>query len=101
MAQGARLLADDGLWIDADNNLHRPSEAPALIELRGIGLLRADMSDAAVLALIVDLSRSEPDRLPPRRLAAAPGGPVPLILGRGHPFLAPALCHYLIHGREA
>lgn len=101
MALGARLVADDGLWIGTDNTLQRSKNGPAMIEARGLGLLRADPVDAAPLALIVDLSRPETERLPPWRQATAPGGPVPLILGSDHPFLAPALTQYLIHGREA
>jgi len=99
LAMGGRLVADDGVWLTADNRLQRPEAAPKLIEARGIGLLYAEAQDSAPLRLIVDLSRKESDRLPPRRLAAAPGGPVPLILGKDHPFLGVAICHYLKHGR--
>lgn len=99
MALGAALVADDGIWLTGDNVLQRPQGAPGLIEARGVGLLKARPLDTAPLTLIVDLSRTEPDRLPPRREAAAPGGPVPLILGKDHPFLAAAISHYLTHGR--
>jgi HPr kinase/phosphorylase len=99
MALGARLIADDGVWITGAASVRRPDGAPQLIEARGIGLLHADPLDEAPLALIVDLSRSEPERLPPRREAAVPGATVALILGRGHPFLAAAVCQYLRHGR--
>ena len=101
MALGAALVSDDGVWLTRDNALQRPSGAPRLVEARGIGLLRARALDTAPLALIVDLSRTEPDRLPPRREAAAPGGPVPLILGKDHPFLAAGIGQYLTHGRGA
>lgn len=99
MALGAGLVCDDGLWLGPDDRIRRPEGVPALIEARGIGLLGAVSLAEAPLMLAVDLSRDESCRLPPRRMAAAPGGPVPLILGRGHLFLAPAICQYLRHGR--
>jgi HPr kinase/phosphorylase len=99
MALGARLVSDDGLWLDASNLMIRPDTAPDMIEARGIGLLQVRPVATAPLSIIVDLDRAEPDRLPPWRETAAPGGPVALILGRGHPCLAAALCQYLTHGR--
>ncbi len=99
LALGGDLISDDGVWLDRDNRLIRPERAPALIEARGVGLLHARTVPAAALAVVVDLARSEPERLPPRREVAAPGGPVPLILGKGHPFLAAVLHHFLQHGR--
>ena len=99
MALGAQLVADDGVWLSPDNGLERPDTAPRMIEARGFGLLMVDPVQAATLSLVVDLSRSEPDRLPPHRTAEAPGGPVPLILGKDHPFLAAAICQYLKEGR--
>lgn len=99
MALGASLVADDGVLMTEDGKVTRPKGAPRLIEARGIGLLHTKPMKTAPLSLIVDLSRAEPDRLPPRRLAAMPGGPVPLILGKDHPFLAAAICQYLKQGR--
>ena len=99
MALGARLVSDDGLWLDAGNIMIRPDTAPDMIEARGIGLLHARPVARAPLSCVVDLDRTEPDRLPPWRETAAPGGPVPLILGRDHPCLAAALYQYLTHGR--
>lgn len=99
MALGADLVADDGVLLTDDGRVTRPSGAPRLIEARGLGLLNADPLDSAALMLIVDLTRPEPDRLPPRRIAATPSGPVPLILGKDHPFLAAAICQYLKDGR--
>lgn len=99
MALGARLVSDDGLWVDATNNMIRPDTAPDMIEARGIGLLHARPVATAPLSAVVDLDRVEPDRLPPWRETTAPGGPVPLILGRDHPCLAAALCQYLAYGR--
>lgn len=103
MALGAELIADDGLWLsDADDPpmLHRPAQSPDLIEARGIGLIGpCPARSTAPLALIVDLDRSEPDRLPPRRLVAIGDSLRPLILGAGHHTLAPALFLMARHGR--
>ena len=99
MALGARLVSDDGLWLSATNQMIRPDTAPDMIEARGIGLLHALPVARAPLSAVVDLDRVEPDRLPPWRETAAPGGTVPLILGRDHPCLAAALCQYLVYGR--
>jgi len=101
MGLGAGLICDDGLILSDDMRIARPEGAPPLIEARGVGLLRADPGAGATLALRVDLSRAEPERLPPRRLAAVPAGAVPLILGAGHPCLAPAITQYLHYGRDA
>ncbi len=99
MARGATLVADDGVWLTADTLMERPDTAPRMIEARGIGLLNATTLQSAPLTLVVDLSRTEPDRLPPPRTVEAPGGTVPLILGKDHPFLAAAICQYLTQGR--
>ncbi|MGI3186392.1 HPr kinase/phosphorylase [Nioella aestuarii] len=99
MALGAALVSDDGAYLTDEGRVERPTDAPRLIEARGLGLLHADPLDSAPLSLIVDLGRAEPDRLPPRRVATAPGGLVPLILGKDHPFLAAAICQYLKHRR--
>ena len=71
----------------------------AMIEARGIGVLRVAPVAGAALIAVVDLDREEPDRLPPWRMTDAPGGPAALIRGRAHPCLGPALCQYLAQGR--
>jgi HPr kinase/phosphorylase len=99
MALGGRLIADDGVWVE-DARLQRPEAAPALIEARGIGLLHAGpICQGAPLALVVDLSRAEPARLPEPKLSTIHGRKVALILAAGRTTLAPALCHLLRYGR--
>lgn len=99
MAFGAELISDDGVWLDA-MQLQRPVTAPAMIEARGVGLLNAGpMRATAPLFLVVDLSRAEPDRLPPRRIATAHDQKVELILAAGQTTLAPTLLHLLRYGR--
>lgn len=101
LALGASLIADDGIWLDMSPPLlRRPPQARDLIEARGIGLLRAGATvERAGLALVVDLDRAEPHRLPPRRYVATAGTLHPLILGAGHNTLAPALALMVRHGR--
>ncbi|QXT39697.1 HPr kinase/phosphorylase [Gymnodinialimonas ceratoperidinii] len=99
MSLGARLIADDGVWVEAAR-LQRPEAAPTLIEARGIGLLHAGpLCQSAPLALVVDLSRPEPARLPERRWGTIHGRKVELILAAGRTTLAPALCQLLRYGR--
>lgn len=101
MALGAKLTSDDGVWLD-QMQLHRPKTAPPLIEARGIGLLKAGpLCETAALQLVVDLSRPEPDRLPPNRKIIVAGAEVELILAAGQQTLAPALLHLLRFGRIA
>lgn len=99
LAHGAELISDDGVWLEADHLL-RPDSAPPLIEARGVGLLNAGpIVPSAPLFLVVDLSRAEPDRLPPRRMVSAQTRKVELILAAGQTTLAPTLLHLLRCGR--
>lgn len=103
MAHGAQLISDDGVWAAPTATgpvLRRPDSAPPLIEARGLGLLNAGpITPEAPLSLIVDLDRSEPDRLPPRRIVAFGTATIEVILGAELPIAAPALLHMLRHGR--
>jgi len=103
VALGAALIADDGLWLTVTQDpprLVRPDQSPDLIEARGVGLIRVgSISGRAPLNLVVDLDRTEPHRLPPRRLVAVGKMQCPLILGVGQPTLAPALMLMARHGR--
>ncbi|THH35036.1 serine kinase [Aliishimia ponticola] len=69
MAFGAALISDDLVTLDAQGGgimLKRPETAPddCGIEARGLGILRADWTDAAPLSLIVDMGTGETARLP-------------------------------------
>jgi HPr kinase/phosphorylase len=66
MALGARLVADDQTEFYREGAQLRASAPPALsglLEMRGMGLLRADPVTALVRA-VVDLDQLERDRLP-------------------------------------
>jgi HPr kinase/phosphorylase len=99
LAHGASLISDDAIWLETAQ-LIRPDSAPPFIEARGIGLLNAGpFAATAPLSFVVDLSRTEPHRLPPRRIATAQGQNMPLILGAGQMTLAPAILHLVLHGK--
>lgn len=103
MGHGALLVADDqvdvqrcGAGVVADC----PPAIAGRIEARGVGILRAHPAGPVQLALIVDLDRAEPDRLPPHRLQDVLGVALPLVWGQGRDHLAPVLLQYLLAGRH-
>jgi HPr kinase/phosphorylase len=103
MALGAQLVADDRVILTLQNStLHATCPAPlrGMIEARGLGLLNADPLDSAAIALAVDLSQTEPDRLPPQREVDYLGRTVALVLGSDQPHFPAALMLYLRSGRR-
>lgn len=103
MALGAQLVADDRVILTLQNSaLWATCPAPlrGMIEARGLGLLNADPLDSAAIALAVDLSQSEPDRLPPQREVVYLGRTVALVLGSDRPHFPAALMLYLRSGRR-
>ncbi|MCC6006469.1 MAG: serine kinase [Rhodobacteraceae bacterium] len=100
---GASLVGDDRIGLrpvdDGPLMMEPVGRLRGLIEVRGVGLLRAPVAGAAPLTLAVDLSQMEPDRLPPWRFVLFCGRPVPLIRGAKHPNLAGAIRLWLTHGR--
>lgn len=104
LARGGRLVADDRTALDPgpDGPVAR-CPAPALrglIEARGIGLLRAEVQETALLTLVVDLGQDETERLPPRRSLTILGFDLPLVLRPQNAHLADALALYLRGGRQ-
>ncbi len=102
---GAALVADDRtrLTVVGDELLATcPNpDLHGLIEVRGIGVLRAPSAPDAVIRLVVDLGQPETDRLPPRRGVTILGVPLPLVLHPQNDHLPEALMLYLRHGRQA
>lgn len=99
---GANLIADDQTVLTCDGSkvqMSRPPSLPAGLELRGIGIVGCPMVETAPLVLVVDLSRMEPDRIPPKREYALLGLKFPLIYGAGLDGLAQSLYLYMNHGR--
>lgn len=99
MALGADLIGDDAVTLlpdGADWQLSPASDAPPLIEARGIGLLPAGPEALpAPLVLVVDLGQAEALRLPPLRHAALGGRKFPLILGPYQPSMVFAVMQIL------
>lgn len=105
MALGAGLVADDRVVLSCEPEgvpmAHAPDALRGLIEARGVGLLRADPVDAAVVVLVVDLGTVETERLPPERTIDILGHEVPLVQKVESPHFAPAILQYLKAGRSA
>lgn len=104
MALGARLVADDGVILrrDGDRLLARaPDAIRGLIEARGVGLLRADPIDDVPVALVVDMGRTETERLPPRRTTEIEGITLPVLHKVASHHFTAAVRQYLAGGRDA
>jgi len=80
MAEGAMLVADDRVVLDAADGRVRasaPSSLAGLIELRGVGIVRRPFLASAPLALVVDLVAPETvERMPEPAIALLAGHPV-------------------------
>lgn len=104
LAFGALLVSDDRTAVTAEGGdlvARCPSDAiRGLIEARGVGLLRAPTVPQAPVALVVDLGREEPDRLPPQRNTTLCGLTLPLVLRPRNDHLAESLLLYLAQGRQ-
>lgn len=101
IGQGAVLIADDQVELTRRDDAviaAAPAAIAGLIEARGVGLIRAPWA-AAPLALVVDLGRAEPDRLPPFRHTSVMDMRLPLVLGPLTAHLSAAICLLLRGGR--
>lgn len=114
LAFGADLISDDivqavrrGQQPPAEGatdpvvDLEPPAGCQIRIEARGMGVLAAPLSTGARLGLVVDLSRAETERLPPRRSKLILDVQIPLVLATGKPGFAAALALYLRYGRQS
>lgn len=107
---GAILVADDqveltlgdgGLWGSA------PAKIAGLIEARGIGIVRLPFEKRARVALAVELTDGEPERMPERRWYQPPqtfrarGGAlrIPLVTLDGHAVATPAKIRAALVGK--
>ena len=103
MAYGAKLIADDRVILrTAENHIvaSAPDAIDGLIEARGIGLLQANTAKEATIKLVIDLDRSEKDRLPPIRYTMLMGQLLPLLYKVGTPHFPAAVMQYLACGRQ-
>ncbi|TNC74077.1 HPr kinase/phosphorylase [Rubellimicrobium roseum] len=102
MAGGCRLVADDRTELRAEDGrlLARcPPAIRGLIEARGVGLLAARSLEEAPVRLIVDLDRTETERLPPWRGEAVLGVTLPCLHKPATGHFAAAVLQYLKAGR--
>ncbi|MEX5728429.1 HPr kinase/phosphorylase [Rhodovulum iodosum] len=102
MALGAGLVADDRTLLRPDGPgviASAPPRLAGLIEARFVGLLNADAAPPAPVALAIDLSRDETERLPPRRSLTLCGRSVPLLRRVAQPYFPAAIVQYLTAGR--
>lgn len=103
MAMGAVLVADDKTQLKADEIgvlADAPDTISGLIEARGVGVL-AVQSCVARVVLVVDLSKVEPDRLPPMRRYNLLGHSLPLLHKVEAAHFPAAILQYLKGGRSA
>lgn len=103
MAMGCALVADDRTALSAEGGAviaRCPPAISGLIEARGVGLLLAEPAAEARLVAVLDLDRSETDRLPVHRDITLLGIPVPLLHNPTRGIKASALLQYLKCGRK-
>jgi len=104
MALGADLVADDQTLLRPEAGkliAAAPPPIAGLIEARFLGLLNAPYLAEADVALVVDLSCEETERLPPHREIALAGISCALVYSFAAPHLPASLMCWLAHGRRA
>ena len=99
LALGARLISDDQTEVFAAGEglgLRCPSPAiRGLIEARGLGLLRVQPQDVAVLSLVIDMGCETAERLPNPNQITICHTKLPLVLRTRNGHLAEALLLWL------
>jgi HPr kinase/phosphorylase len=104
IAVGAELVADDQTMLslqDGQVMARCPPVLAGLIEARGVGLLQVPHRPQAVVSLVVDLDRTETERLPEYRQITLLGQPLSLVHGSNTAHFPSALKHYALYGRRA
>lgn len=102
MGMGASLVSDDQVAVWPQNGTliaDAPATLRGMIEARYVGLLAADPAGPTQLTLAVNLSETEPFRLPPERYLELHGVSLPLVLGSATGHLAAAILQHLKAGR--
>lgn len=103
MARGALLVADDRVILTRDGDVIRmtcPETGRGMIEARGVGILHADAAPEADLCVVVDMDRTETQRMPPDRMTRYLGLDIACLhnVASGH-FPAAVLQYLKSHGR--
>lgn len=101
---GAQLVSDDRTIVsrpDAGSPLAEAPEAiAAMIEARGLGLIRVEPAGPTRLAGVLDMSIVERERLPPVRTTEILGCSLPLLYRVDAPWFAAALVLWLRSQRK-
>ena len=103
MALGADLVADDRVILSLDRGrvmASAPVPIRGLIEARGIGLLNACAHGPVPLDLVVDLDRTEQDRLPHKHRTILLGQSLTLLYRVEGSHFPAALLQFLKAGRR-
>ena len=98
MTLGGRLVADDRTLVEICDSwpcASSPESIRGMIEARGVGLLDAVPQLRARVTLVVDLDRTETDRMPSCRCTEILGQTLPLLLKVEHPHFAQAVLQCL------
>ncbi len=104
MALGASLVSDDQTEIALRDDFliaRAPVAIRGIIEARGLGILNAETVEQARVVLMIDMDRSETNRLPPARTTILLGHSVALLWQVEAPHFASAVLHLLRFGRYA
>ncbi|WP_299852088.1 HPr kinase/phosphorylase [uncultured Roseovarius sp.] len=104
IAMGARLVADDRTVIRRRGDqviAEAPDSLRGQIEARGVGILAAPPAGPTPVALIIDMTVEETERLPPLRETELLGVILPLQRKVNMPHFPVAILAYLKHGRIA
>lgn len=103
MAFGADLVADDRVRVRVEGGSLVASPLDpisGMIEARGIGLLSAQSVPSARVVALVDLSKTEAERLPEIRKIDLLGQSVTLLAKVDAPHFAAAILQFLKSGRQ-
>lgn len=104
LALGADLVADDQTFLTAREGrllASGPATTSGLIEARFVGILHAPTVPETEVALVIDLSHVETERLPPERQITLAGVDCALAYFTAAPHLPASLMCWLAHGRHA
>jgi HPr kinase/phosphorylase len=104
MAFGCRLVSDDRTVLTCRDGALFASAPAAIrgrIEARGIGILAAETTPSAHVALATDMGVAGSDRLPLERHLTLLGCPVPLVHKVESTHFPAAVLQYLKGGRSA
>lgn len=99
---GAVLVGDDYVDLSSQANqivAARPPNIAGLIEVPRVGVLNCAFIERTFLALAIDMSQAEVDRLPPQRSIHLENCEIPLIYGADIPYLHSVAYQLVTAGR--